>query len=384
MKRLSVFILMGIILITASSISYAEGRYPEWLDEAFCINVQYSRSFDSEILHGLYCINFATEEESLLNIDADAVLLKDCCHDGKPLIVSGTKSGYNIEMGRTESIWRGYDVQSVVMDNLTGKFAMNYGLSIEQTVIAGTFEFDSPLAILGFDSEHEYTYLLQYGVSVDGSLEIQMVQQKGYSTKAENVILHRFPLNYRFGEWKYTISDDGKVAWFDPEEKAVWISSEGKEIEYDRRIECFSGEICWLDEECLLYFEGRVAQNDNWLPQITYTLMNWDTTKNITTEMKTNNGKPISFEVENVYSPYDIAISSDKHCMSCYYADMEDGLHKILFYSIEDGQSYTASFWPFTKYDEYGDFTFKYGLGKNGTFLLQPDGKYEVNCEWYH
>ena len=96
----------------------------------------------------------------------------------------------------------------------------------------------------------------------------------------------------------------------------------------------------------------------------------------------TENGKTLSFKVTNVYSPYDIAISPDYRFVSCYYADMEDGLHKIMFYSLKDGQSYTMSPWMFSKHDEYGDFIFNYGRTKNGSILIQPNGGYKVNCEW--
>ena len=382
-KKLSFLILIGIIIV-AFSMSFAENRYLDWLTGSFCINTQYSDTIDSQYTHCLYCINFDSKVETILNIDSDAVLMKDSRRGGGPLIVSSIKSGYDIKIGRTNSIWRGYSVSSMAVDKLTGKSVMDYGLNGERYTIPSAFEFDSPLAILGFDSEHEYVYLLQYGVSEDGNLEIQMVQQDVFSVRrTEDVILYRFPLSYRFGMWKYAISSNGKIAWFDPEEKLLRISSENGEITYDRKIGAFSGEICWLDENILLYFDGIADIEENELPQVTYTLMQWDTTKNDTQELTTENGRTISFKVTNVLSPYDIAVSPDCRYISCYYADMKDGLHKILFYSLKDGQSYEMSLWPFAKYDENGDFIFRYGIAENGSVLFQPNGSYEVNCAWY-
>lgn len=382
-KKLILLILCCFILMQTVQYAYADECFPEWLKGIFCLNLQYAKESVLGRGHCLYCIDFDAKREMIFDIDSDAVLMKDIGCDGRPIVISNIKSGANIENGRNDYIWRGYQVRTVVFDESSSALTISNGLIGKKNTIF-PFYFNSPIAVLGFDSEREKVYFMQYGISEIGGLEIQMVQQERGLTEAEDVILHSFPLNYRFGAWKYAISKDGKIAWYDTDEKQIHISSEKQEIVYDHKIESFSGEICWLDNENLVYFEGSVDQNGSGLPQITYTLMQWNIVENSTKEMTAQNGKLIRFKVGNVFSPYDIALSSDNCFMACYYADMQDGLHKILFYSLENGESYIASLWSQAYSDDLdGHLGYHYRIVEDGSILFQPDGNIEVNCVWY-
>lgn len=382
MKKASRFIvLLLLVLAIPCPTAHAIIAFPEWLSGTFCINLQCSDAFDSARTHCVYCIDFDSKTETIFYIDTDALLMKDLRHDGNPLIISKQKSGYDIETGRNRSVWRGYEISSIISSGSDNSNALNCGsLSIDN--IGGTIDFDAPITVLGIDYEQERVYMLQYGISEVGDMEICMAIHKNFFGQSQETILHSFPIDYNFGSWKCAISECGKIAWFDPEEKALNITSDDGEIILDNRFEAFSGETCWLDEENLLFFEGSTSSEGNELPLITYKLMEWSL-ENGVQEVHTKNGSPLEFEVSNVISPYKISLNSDKRLISCYYADMADGSHKLKFFSIEDGQSYEVSLWPYASYDEDGDFISRYGLTQDGLILYQPNGEFEVNCVWF-
>ncbi len=176
-------------------------------------------------------------------------------------------------------------------------------------------------------------YYLKYATAETGEMQIQMLRYYD----GEEVVYHHFPIDYPWNFWKYAISDDGKIAWVDPETWRLYISDGESEIalpEDQTTNDCFT----WLNDTTLIYLcNGQKGYEDFYS---TNPLMLYHTDTGICEQVKTASGIPIL--LHNMM--YDIAIDPNSRYLACIvcYPLAWATTRGLMILSLENGDAFTV------------------------------------------
>lgn len=398
MKRIGAGVCILIVLLMQAAM--AEGLFenkPDWLTGILSIDL-YGADFleESWPLDRFVCaFDFGLEQVEKVKIPEHAFYTKEWQDGGDPIVIHPSEYGYYY-MDRY-SVWKWREVNFVEIMRMESENGVRYtfgeptrdiwtGEATERSpednnVYYDTFFSESPMWVLGVKREFETNimwdrlsaYYLQYGLSEKGSLEIQLVREDdaaAYNAKQE--ILYRFPLDYDFGAWQYSISKNGSIVWVEDANTLICADEYG--ITRFVSTNMILGKPVWYDENSVLYFE---TENDIDILQTETVLKKWNVANDAAEDFQDANGQ----RIEGNISPFTMALNDRKDVLAVY--GWTGGETNIKMINLESGDAYMLNPWPNWFEEEYDPEKMRYGFAADGTVYFDPAASIQSQLVWF-
>ena len=389
MKKI-VWCILLIFLIGTTGMAQ---EYPNWLKGTLCIDLYGADTLEeSWPLDRFVCaFDFDKDQTQKIKIPTEAIFSKVSAADSDPIIIWPTEYG-DIYFDRY-SIWRWREVAyaEIIQSEIEGKVRYNYGdvsydfwtrKPIERSpddnrVYSTTARFDAPMRVLAIDSGYTegwpfaYLYYLQYAVSEENALEIQLVRisdRNGIYSDAD--VLYQFPINYDFGVFKYAISENGRVVWI--EDGKVLRCADDQKCTRVAAPRFVQGSPEWYDDTTVLFFDAKEYCFQTEEPTV---LKSWNITTRTTQDFTDQNGQPIKAEV----IPLALALSPDKSILAVYGRYTNNAAIQLIH--LFDGESYLYNPWP-NRAESRSTSTKWYGYAMDGTVHFSPMYRLQPILAW--
>ena len=397
MKRIRTIVIVFIILIAQNAI--AEGVFesaPDWLKGVLSIDLFGSDSLEeSWPLDRYVCVfDFDASRIDKVKIPSGAAYTKEWQSGGLPIIIYPSEYGYYYFDSYSSWKWREVHYLEIVRTQNEDGIRYTYGemlrdiwtgemperASDDNNVYYGTCSFDSPMRVLGMNSEYNSEILrdllsvfyLQYGVSSKGEMEIQLVREDGVGLLDERKeIIHSFPLDYDFGAWQYSISNGGRITWL--EGRGTLVCAD----EYDTKTFTTSGRIlgfpAWYDDSTILYFE---TQDENSIMPRETVLKKYDIANDTAEDFLDVSGR----RIEGSIHPFTMALNEERNILAVYgWGSAGTGIEII---NLDNGETYLFNPWP-NYLEETESEKQRYGYAEDGSLYFDPAANSQATLVWF-
>lgn len=390
MKKIVLCILL-ILLICADGLAQ---EYPDWLEGTLCIDLYGADTLEeSWPLDRFVCaFDFDNKQTHKIKIPSEAIFSKVSSAESDPIIIWPTEYG-DIYFD-SYSVWRWREVAyaEIIQSEIEGKVRYNYGdvsydfwtrEPIERSpddnnVYSQTARFEAPMRILAIDSGYTDSgwpravlYYLQYGVSSEDTLEIQLVRNlKGSDIDKNAEVLYHFPIDYDFGVFKYAVSENGKVVWI--EDGKVLRCADGQKCTRVAAPRFVQGSPEWYDDTTVLFFD---AKEYCFRSEEATVLKSWNITTRSTQDFTDKNGQPIKTDL----IPFALALSPDKSILAVYGRYTNNAAIQLIH--LSDGESYLCHPWP-NRAESRSTSTQWYGYATDGTVHFSPMYELQPMLAW--
>lgn len=396
MKKAGTIVLIFVLLIT--QIALAENLFkncPDWLTGIFSIDMYGADSpEESWPLDRCICVfDFELDRVDKIKIPYGSIYTKEWQSGGSPVIFYPSEYGYYYFDEYSPWKWREVNYLEIVRTENENGIRYTYGEMLrdfwtgemrerkpdDNNVYYDYYFSDSPMRILGIKSEFDpqikrdqrTLFYLQYGVSPTGELEIQMVQEENNFTIINKKIIYRFPLDYSFGAFQYSISNDGKIAW------RVLGGIRVCANEYDVKTFEPSGSVLgnpvWYDETSILYLETQ--DELSLMPRDTI-LKKYDVCSGTVEDFLNVSGK----QIEGSIYPFTMALNEEKNILAVYGFGKPGAEMEMI--NLDNGERYLFNPWPHTLDEENSDM-YRYGYAEDGTLYFEPSFTSQSALVWF-
>lgn len=397
MKRISTVVLILIILI--AQIAIAEGAYesaPAWLKGVLSIDLFGADSIEeSWPLDRYVCVfDFEADRIDKVKIPSGATYTKEWQNGGSPIIIFPSEYGYYYFDRYSSWKWREVNYLEIVRTENEDGIRYTYGEMLrdiwtgemperepdDNNVYYGTYFSDSPMRILGMNSEFDSeirrdrlsVFYLRYGISPKDEIEIQLVREDNVGLSDESKeIIYSFPTDYDFGAWQYSVSNGGRIAWI--EGKGTMVCTD----EYGTKRFVSSGRILgrpvWYDETSVLYFE---THDDTSIMPREIILKKYDVMNETAENFLDDSGK----WVEGGIYPFTMTLNEEKNILAVYgWGNNGTGIEII---NLDNGEIYLFNPWP-NYLEEVESEKQRYGYAEDGTLHFDPATNCQSELVWF-
>lgn len=387
-------IILMLVLFLTGFISTMAEAYPDWLKGTICMGLFGTNSLEEKwpLEHYLYMLNFDSMRTDCLRIPDDAILTKEYTSDGLPVVIYSERPGnfWPDSESYHERRWREYAsvriVQACIDEEIEyrlGKFTADSWMAAEDKiaeddeVLLSYFDFEDALAVLNVTEKTDVNdkknsteyYYLSYGLSVDESIEIQLIRETVYLGTRNRIILDSFPLEHDFGAWEFCISEAGNIVWYDGNKSWECLINGRHFTIHNSSI--VSGTMCWKDNSSLLFFIDTRTSKAIEESEFPYTLMIQNNTCCAVEFLTSITEKKIQMDEK----PLTMALNGDGSVLAVLTANL-----KLEMIHLDSGEVFEYTPWPFLS-----DNT-SYGYCDEGIYLLPPIGRYtdyQTNIIWF-
>lgn len=397
MKRIATIAIIFIVLI--AQIAIAERVYesvPDWLKGVLSIDLFGADSLEeSWSLDRYVCVfDFEVNRIDKIKIPSSAAYTKEWQSGGRPIIIFPSEYGYYYFDDYSQWKWREVNYLEIVRTENEDGIRYTYGEMLRDiwtgemlerkpdnnNVYYGTAFLESPMRILGINSEFDpeirrdrlSVFYLQYGVSSNGDLEIQMIREDdaGLSNEKKEII-YSFPMDYDFGAWQYSISNGRRITWVEGMGTLVCAD------EYGTKSFTSSGRILglpvWYDDTSILYFE--TYDENSIMPRKTI-LKKYDMANDTVEDFWNASGR----RIEGNIHPFTMALNEEKNILATYgWGSNGTGIEII---NLNNGDIYMFNPWP-NFLEEAESEKQRYGYTEDGTLYFDPSSNSQSKLVWF-
>lgn len=397
MKRIATIAIIFIVLI--AQIAIAERVYesvPDWLKGVLNIDLFGADSLEeSWPLDRYVCVfDFEVNRIDKIKIPSSAAYTKEWQSGGRPIIIFPSEYGYYYFDDYSQWKWREVNYLEIVRTENEDGIRYTYGEMLRDiwtgemlerkpdnnNVYYGTAFLESPMRILGINSEFDpeirrdrlSVFYLQYGVSSNGDLEIQMIREDdaGLSNEKKEII-YSFPMDYDFGAWQYSISNGRRITWVEGMGTLVCAD------EYGTKSFTSSGRILglpvWYDDTSILYFE--TYDENSIMPRKTI-LKKYDMANDTVEDFWNASGR----RIEGNIHPFTMALNEEKNILATYgWGSNGTGIEII---NLNNGDIYMFNPWP-NFLEEAESEKQRYGYTEDGTLYFDPSSNSQSKLVWF-
>lgn len=356
MKRFQMLIAILCLYFFVFDMASAEDK-PEWLKGGLCITMpgSYKLATDEDLIFQPYLCLYDLDDDLLTTspLPGSALLTQDLQEKGLPFLIMRAEDTALYEDGFSRYKWREFDI--VRLNRNDSSIELQYGNPDPWLFGYGSREgFLAPLQILAINSSAPHCWYLEYGVSDSNELEICLSRRSDEATE----IYYHFPIDMNFGNWDFTISKGGRIAWIGSEGLYV-VREKNKADVFD--IGMHACTPVWIDDRHLLYFQ-------NWkLSDHRTPLVEFDTISGEKHFLKDTKGKII----RSPYAPIKASLDPSGKFLATLSMPFSGGCY-ISVVSLESGETYSRELCPYTQTDTLGNTLFKYDISDDGIYLYSP------------
>ena len=357
---------------------------PNWVTDVLCLSTfgtEQSPDQTETFLNQYVCtFDFDTDHIFAVQVASDSTLLKETGAEKYPVVWTHKQNDDIVGSVNSAYEWRVYSVLRI-NQHIENDKSVGYSVGNASQPNSSIY-LDSPLALLGVEPDGLYydLYYLEYAINEKDSLAINLVYEDVESRMkdTQKEIIYQFPIDFNFGSWAYSISENGKVAFSMPLENQIVVSDGQNKWQLEREY-ITSESVAWLKDGYVLYCESCISPNSTEREYyLDYHLMVWN--------IETGETKPLvdylGIEDEFIFGnmPYELAINDTGNLLACLYASGY-GSHdyKILFYNLETGEHYVFEPWL----NEASGIM--YSVSSNGIYFCEPQEQISISPKivWY-